>query len=191
METMNIAASSAAGAMACALGLLVSTAEAAPPEIGPVPVDVTNPVLPVEVSNADPIPVTVTSTNQGGEPFTIAPKQVALVVAGGPLAPDPSGTRYAITALTGVNPTAEPVSIYMRAVAVGGFSPDCRFVFNQQDTTDGPEIRIPANDTVHITFPQPFVTAAVTGTYVCLVANGNPSYIGVKWSAVGYKMLPN
>jgi hypothetical protein len=40
-------------------GLLASAAFAAPPLTEPVDVTVTNPVLPVEVSNADPIPVSV------------------------------------------------------------------------------------------------------------------------------------
>jgi type IV secretory pathway protease TraF len=149
----------------------------------------------VNNSATEPVPIWVvhpvsTTPVSPGEPFTIAPKQATQVVAGGPIAPDPSGTRYAITSLTGVNTSAEPVTILTRAVAVGGVQPDCRFVFNQEDTTDGPEIRIPANDTVHIAFPQPFVTAAVTGTEVCLVAAGNPSYIGIKWSVTGYKILP-
>jgi hypothetical protein len=151
----------------------------------------------VTVTNSatEPVPIYVvhpvsTTPVSPGESFTIAPKQLSQVLAGGQLAPDPSGTRYAITSLTGVNPSAEPVTIITRAIAVGGVSPDCRFAFNQEDATDGPEIRIPANDTVHIAFPQPFVTAAVTGTQVCLVAGGNPSYIGVKWSVTGYKILP-
>ena len=41
------------------LGLIIGTASAAPPITEPVDVSVTNPVLPVEVSNADPIPVSV------------------------------------------------------------------------------------------------------------------------------------
>lgn len=53
-------------------GLLSSAAFAGPPITEPVDVNVTNPVLPVEVSNADPIPVSVAAPQldiRCGTPF--------------------------------------------------------------------------------------------------------------------------
>lgn len=143
---------------------------------------------PVPVSVVNPIPVSVLSA---GVPFTLPPIQLSLALAGGEVAPDPSGTQYAITSLTVVNPSSSVVSIVLRATATEGASNNsCRFVFNQQAAAAGPELVVPPHGTGHVTFPQPYITAPVAGTYVCLVAGGDPAVIGVKWSAVGYKIIP-
>jgi hypothetical protein len=158
--------------------LLFSTLAAAQPPV----------VESIVVNSAlEPVPVNIVPV---AEQFTIPPKQLTAVLAGASVAPDPSGTRYAITSITVSNPTDQPATLVTRSVAVEGVGADgCTFVFNGQDTTDGPEVEVPAHDTVHIAFAQPFVTAPVTGANVCFVAGGD-GYVGVKWSAVGYKILP-
>jgi hypothetical protein len=40
-----------------------------------------------------------------------------------------------------------------------------------------------------LTFPQPFITAPVSGS-VCLIAISAAPVVGTTWSAVGYKILP-
>jgi hypothetical protein len=66
----------------------------------------------------------------------------------------------------------------------------CAFPVDNLASAAGPELVVPPQSTVHITFPQPFLTDAVAGTNVCLQAFGSGAFIGVKWSAVGYKILP-
>ena len=53
-------------------------------------------------------------------------------------------------------------------------------------------VSVQARDTVHLTFPQPFLSQAPVGPYVCLVArlrlfSGPTGLVGPSWSAVGYK----
>jgi hypothetical protein len=142
------------------------------------------------VSNppASPVPVTVISpANQ----FSLSPVQLTLTYQGAFAAPDPSGTRYAITSVTVSNPLVTHVNVAFRAYAVEYASPTCRNMANAQNFSDGPEITVSPFSTTHITFSQPFITGAVTGTFVCLAAVGlNTAQTGMKWSAVGYKLNP-
>jgi|RhiMetdeSRZDD1v2_1073273.scaffolds.fasta_scaffold87530_4 hypothetical protein len=138
-----------------------------------------------------------------GPSFTIPPVQeVSVAPTGSPLmTPDPSGTRYAITSVTVSNAkgglqggTAEPVTLTLIAVAFG--TPEnntCRLLhLGFVETAPGPTVTVSPQDTVHLAFPQPYITAPVDGPFVCLGATAITSggNQGLTWSAVGYKILP-
>ena len=134
----------------------------------------------------EPVPVTVVDPVHG---FSNAPAQVFLVPAGADVPADPSGTRYAITSLTLSNPATIVATFSIRAIASSASLTSCQFVFNATETAAGPTLVAGPQSTTHITFPQPFVTAPVTGQSVCLAGGGNNT-TGTTWSAVGYKILP-
>lgn len=157
----------------------------------PLPVIVKNDVVPVEVSNADPIPVSVVPNSAASTQFSLIPKQVSLALAGGDVAPGPSGTRFAISSVTISNPTSGHSTVFVRAIAAAAAADNnCRLVSNQQDSADALEIVAAPNSTTHLAFPQPFITHAVAGTYVCLVVAATPASVGIKWGAVGSSILP-
>src|SRR5205085_7177042 len=92
-----------------------------------------------------------------------------VTISGSQTAADPSGTRYAISSVTVTNPSATASGeVSIRAEAFTVNTPDCRFISNEVAHADGPQLHVPPATTVHVTFPQPFVTAAVTGPQVCL-----------------------
>lgn len=175
MEESNRCRAAVAGAalLACTL-LAASAAQAKNDET----VIVNTPVNPVPV-----MPV-VPATQ-----FSPAPVALSLSLQGMFVDPDPSGTRYAITSVTVSNPTAVSYTVIVKAVAVA-IAPSCRSAANQQAFADGPVVTVSPNSTAHVTFPIPFVTAPVSGTFVCLVAAGTNAPVGATWSAVGYRLLP-
>lgn len=135
-----------------------------------------------------PLPVSVTLPVQA---FTIPPTYLTLTFQGSSLlAPDPSGTRYAITSVVVSNPTSVPLELNVRAVAAGVISGGCLIVANATAVADGPKLTVQPSSTGTLTYPVPFVTAAVTGSPVCLTASGNTASPGTSWSIVGYKILP-
>ena len=89
------------------------------------------------------------------------------------------------------NPTASSGLISISAVAFNFPASSCgNSVVNIVARGAGPKLFVPATATIQLTFPQPFVTAAVTGPQVCLVASGFAPVGGISWSAVGHKILP-
>lgn len=162
--------------------------------VNPLPLPVTGsvgitgtPTVNVQSSDANPI---IVKESQVQNAFSSPPLQISIAAAGPSAPPDPSGTRYAITSVTLDNGTNFPQTLSLAAVAVGVVtSNSCRFPANQQASAAGPTLRAPAQSTVQLTFPTPFITDAVNGTVVCLVASGTGG-VGSTWSAVGYKILP-
>lgn len=136
-------------------------------------------------SAAQPVPVTVI---EEGSPFTIAPVQVALALQGGFVPIDPSGTRYAISSVTVSNATGTASTVSFYAVAFSSLGANCRLPANAVEQTDGPVVVVGPYSTAHIAFPEPFITAAVNGPGVCLVAGGSPAQIPITWSAVGRRV---
>ena len=115
------------------------------------------------------------------------------------MTPDPSGTQYAITSVTVSNAgggvgAAEPRTLTLFAVAFSAAENDtCRLLhLGFVEWAPGPKVTVPPLDTVHITFPEPYITAPVNGPLVCLGATAETATntIGLTWSAVGYKILP-
>ena len=191
------------GRAAVGIGLLVASLSSAAPHayaqgaVRPVealivnppgqPVPVTAPV-PIAVTAPAPLPVSIVSNRQS---FTFPPVAGTLTTQGPNAPADPSGTQYAITSVTVTNTSTSPQTLTMRAVAgeVAAGS-GCRLPFNVVQTAPGPVVVVPATGTVHLSFPEPFVTAAVTGTAVCLAAHADPATINLTWSAVGYRIVP-
>lgn len=135
------------------------------------------PVIPGSNSTAFTIPPTVASLSPQGSPTQTG---------------DPPGTRYAITSLIATNASTLQAQTVKMEVKSGSVSGSCQLIFNVVDTKPGPIAVVPAGATVHLSYTQPFITEATTsGSTVCLVASGNPTaYVGLSWSAVGYKILP-
>ena len=136
------------------------------------------------------------SKQRVGPSFTIPPIQAHAAPTGSPeMTPDPSETQYAITSVTVTNEGAAPFVVTLAAVAFG--TPEnntCRFLhLGFVGTTPGPRVMVAPASTVHITFPEPYVTAPVTGPFVCLgvfaIPLGGPAGL-LTWSAVGHKILP-
>lgn len=165
-----------------ALGVALSTAPASAQSARPP-----SPTVVVNTA-AEPVPVTV--VQQASSPFSIPPVQVSLAWQGGFVPIDPSGTRYAISSVTVTNATGSPSTVSFYAVAFSVLGENCRLPSNMTESSDGPIVVAAPYSTTHLVFPEPYVTAAVSGTGVCLVAGGSPALEHVKWSAVGHRILP-
>ena len=98
------------------------------------------------------------------------------------LGPDPAGTSYAITSVT----LANLASIAQEAGVEGiyGTTSNCITFTSLTSSRQGPLVIVPANATVHLSFPQPFVIAAQSGAVSCLVPLGSSI---VKYTVVGFK----
>ena len=94
--------------------------------------------------------------------------------------PDPAGTSYAITSLTlaNVNDNAANVITY-----AGWSDTDC--TLNPTHFQHGPVVQLRANETVHLSFPQPFVFAAQPGASSCLVIG--ITHPNIATTVVGYR----
>ncbi len=105
------------------------------------------------------------------------------------MTPDPVGTRYALTSVTVTN-TLNVVQTVFFQVRPGNFGNTCgNSVPSTFDLAIGPVVVVPAAGTVHLQFPQPFITNAISsGPAVCLTAAATEP--GATWSVVGYKLLP-
>jgi len=146
---------------------------------------------PTDVAIVSSVPLTVSGNVAPVLPanaFTHPPSQVFLVPSGAAVPPDPSGTRYAISAFVVSNPTSVETEVTLRAKA-GTTSASCSFLFNEVANANGPKMTVQPHSTGSLTFPVPYVTDAVAGPQVCLTAAGNNT-TGMNWSAVGYKILP-
>jgi hypothetical protein len=80
--------------------------------------------------------------------------------------PDPAGTNYAITSVTFANGGSTGASGDL--IAVYATTSDCQDFSGQVLTSLGPVAAVPPGDTVHLSFPQPFVIAAAPGGAACL-----------------------
>lgn len=95
--------------------------------------------------------------------------------------PDPAGTSYAITSLTAVN--------FGSSLATGGIfgvwkssGTSCSIGGN---VGTGPRVFVQAGQTVHLTFPQPFILPAEEGSISCLIPD-NPQGT-LNFTVVGYR----
>jgi hypothetical protein len=99
------------------------------------------------------------------------------------LGPFPAGTGYAISAVTFLNSGSSPITAKLRGAYHSGGSgcePSGTTSFN-----DGPKAIVPANNSVHLSFPQPFVIDPSTSPHdrSCLDALGVVEAI-----VVGYRI---
>ena len=213
MRKHPVVSMAVAGVVSAALAFGGISAVQASPSAGPPaqPVTVTNTPLPVQgnvsvvntptvnVGNQS-LPVTGTvsiaipATGFSTPPFPtgFGGFGTDTVKVGSPTErPDPSGTRYAITSVTIINPNNAIDRAQLQAAAYNSFSTTCASPLGTAIAiANGPEVVVPPSSTVQLTFPQPFITAAVAGPGVCLVAAANPGFQGLLWSAVGYRLLP-
>jgi hypothetical protein len=188
-RTANAASAAARCGLTCvALAVTLTGTAWAQGPLRPVETVVINtPQQPVPVNVVGPVTITPTSA---GQPFTTQPVQISVALAGAFVPPDPSGTKYAITSVTVSNSSTTMNTAVLFAIAVeNATNNSCRFLSNEVERAAGPRVSVPPGNTVHITFPQPYITQAVSGPNVCLAAAGEGS-VGVTWSAVGFKILP-
>ena len=96
---------------------------------------------------------------------------------------DPEGTGYAITSMTVANTSSGPTTATLGAV--WGETSDCTSFGGSTSKAAGPKVTVPAGETVHLSFPQPFVLSAGPGAAACLRASlgGGEAAITV----VGYR----
>lgn len=129
----------------------------------------------VKVTNSPSEPVPVTGTVNVGNivqfrpviptgAFSLSTFQGSARVSG----PDPEGTSYAISSLT----VANLDSIALRFAVIGKFgtTSDCLEFTGLPTEVVGPVVKVPAGETVHLLFPQPFILRAKPGTTACLSA---------------------
>jgi len=93
--------------------------------------------------------------------------------------PDPGGTSYAITSLTVANHGSSSLTAF--AFARWSSTTDC----GSGIFSSGPTVTVPAGETVHMSFPQPFVLSAqLTATSCLLVGHSGGS---ADFTVVGYR----
>ena len=144
----------------------------------------------VKVVNAPNEPVPVTGTVSVGntvETRAGIPSGAFSVVSSGGLVsgPDPEGTSYAITSVTVANSSSTSVQALLDGVYAT--TSDCTN-FTGASITRGPRVRVPAGETVHLSFPQPFVLSARPGEAACLLTGGAGA--DVTFTLVGYRLPP-
>jgi hypothetical protein len=110
------------------------------------------------------------------------PDTVVTVISG----PDAGGTSYAITSLTVTN-QSESDSANVLMQGSWGFNPtDC--VVSPGESLLGPQVKVPAGQTVHVSFPQPFVLSARPGAISCLrIGNVSGEFPSLVYIVVGYR----
>jgi len=96
--------------------------------------------------------------------------------------PDPEGTNYAITSLTVANPSF--VSARVNLFARYGTTTNCQNFNGPPIEIVGPYVVVPAGETVHLTFPQPFILTARPGSAGCM-ASTTPENLFI--TVVGYR----
>lgn len=94
--------------------------------------------------------------------------------------PDPEGTSYGITSLTVANHGSNSVSVF--AYTLLHATTDC--LAGQPSV--GPTVRVPAGETVHISFPQPFVLSAQPSATSCLFVDWSDT-ASLDFTVVGYR----
>ncbi len=186
------------GVVAVALGVPTSS-PAGPPGPPTQNVNVVNTPLPVQGTvNVGNFPATqpvsgsvtisgtpsvrVTGTVQAqtsipAEAFSVVQFHSTSSVISGP---DSAGTNYAITSVTFANPESSAKESFL-SVAYGSTS-DCVHFSPLLAVIDGPHAEVPANGTVHLSFPQPFIFATQPGAASCLMFSAETDT-----TVVGYK----
>jgi hypothetical protein len=134
----------------------------------------------VDVGNMPSVTVANTATVQAAIPagafsVVLTTTGAGQVVSG----PDPAGTNYAITSVTFRNGGSSPELGTLDGF-YGATIADC--LSGAYQTVFGPRAVIPPGDTVHLSFPQPFVIKAASAGAACLLQGGN-----VASTVVGYK----
>ena len=139
----------------------------------------------VRVVNSPSEPVPVTGTVNVGNTVqfrsAIPAGAFSLSTTGEALlsGPDPEGTSYAITSLTLANGSVEgPSSAFLFA---SWSDTDCSSPSHLQN---GPVVQMRPGETVHLSFPQPYIFTAQPGAFSCLRINGG---IFVEVTVVGYR----
>ena len=159
------------------------TARATPP-----PVDVT-----VVNTRSQPVPV-IGTVNVGNTltfrpavpegAFSVQPEpRVAARISGR----DAVGSRYAITSLTVENTGTLPARGVLVAT-YGDLSPECEFADVETGlSVVGPGASVLPGDTVHLTFPQPFILSPPSGPSCLLAVTVAGSATGLRFTVVGYR----
>ena len=100
--------------------------------------------------------------------------------------PDPEGTSYAITSFTVAHTGGSPAQGFLEGL--WGSTSNCRgFTLPGALTDTRPWVVVPAGETVHLSFPQPFVISARPGAAACLRTSTTP---GLLFTVVGYRLPP-
>lgn len=145
------------------------------------------PAQTVKVVNSPSEPVPVTGAVNVGNTVNarmILPAGAFTVSGSGPLlGPDPAGTSYAITSITVTNHSTSRMLILMRASY--GTTSDCSVFGLGTEFAIGPVVSVPGQQTVHLTFPQPFTLEAKAGTASCLELSSTGD--SANYMVVGYR----
>jgi hypothetical protein len=96
--------------------------------------------------------------------------------------PDPGGTHYAITSVT-FNSHSN-TGAFDLVFAEYGSTNDCQSFGQPPDSSIGPQAFVSPNETISMTFPQPFVIESRPGEAACLFTNGQS---GILITVVGYR----
>ena len=160
-------------AFASALALVgVVTLVAPRPTQGQKPNESAGPAKPVQVVN-------VAQTQAAVPPGAFSVVTGVGVVSGA----DPEGTSYAITSVTVANTSSGPTTATLGAV--WGETGDCTSFGGGTSHAAGPKVTVPAGETVHLSFPQPFVLSAGPGAAACLRASLGGGNAAI--TVVGYR----
>lgn len=105
---------------------------------------------------------------------------VVTVISG----PDPEGTSYAITSLTVANQSeSDSADVLMQGIWGTG---ECNNFSG--DEVLGPEVKVPAGATLHLSFPQPFILSNRPGATSCLrLVNRTLGFPPLAYTVVGYR----
>jgi|SoiMethySBSTD1v2_1073268.scaffolds.fasta_scaffold370919_2 hypothetical protein len=109
------------------------------------------------------------------------PDQLVQVVSG----PDPQTTNYAITSFTVTNQSENETATVLISGSWGSNTTDC--VVSPGADVPGPQVTVRAGETVHLSFPQPFVLSALPGTVSCLRLGNFGSDAPLTYMVVGYR----
>ena len=160
-------------AFASAIALAgVVTFVAPRPTQGQKPSESAGPAKPVQVIN-------VAQTQAAVPPGAFSVVTGVGVVSGA----DPEGTSYAITSVTVANTSSGPTTATLGAV--WGETSDCTSFGSSTSKAAGPKVTVPAGETVHLSFPQPFVLSAGPGAAACLRASLGGGNAAI--TVVGYR----
>lgn len=148
-------------------------------------------------TRAQAVPVREQGTPHVGVTGTVATKQALPARAfsvmrrfgGGPgtgvapvLPPDLPDTTYVVVSVTATNRTDSPQ--FGEKNAQYGLTPDCRIYGGIPEFRFGPSFAVPARDTVHLAFPQPFVIPVHPEGTSCLIMSASGR---VDVAVVGYR----
>jgi hypothetical protein len=109
------------------------------------------------------------------------PGQLVTVVSG----PDPESTNYAITSLTVTNESETDSATILMQGSWGFLTTGC--IASPGQDALGPKVTVSAGETVHVSFPQPFVLSARPGSISCLRLGSFGSDAPLTYMVVGYR----